>query len=107
MPYGPRVAEDELLSRVRERIRDGRLPVALSAEIISGYGGSGDVCCVCEQEILPSHVQYELTDPRDASQLTFHLNCHMIWQLECVRRLREPPPDSDSLIPGLSRREQP
>ena len=108
MPYGPRLSEGELRSRVLERIAAGHLPVALSKDLMAGYGGSGDMCPVCDQEILSEHVEYELTDPRDGSQLTFHLHCHVVWQLECVRRIREPPPDSDSLIPGLLlRRNQP
>jgi hypothetical protein len=107
MPYGPRLSEDELFSRARERIKEGRLPLVLSKDLIAGDGGSGDMCCVCDQEILSAHVQYELIDPRDSSQLTFHLACHAVWQLECVRYFREGPPDSDSLIPGLLKRIQP
>jgi hypothetical protein len=91
MPYGPRLAQDELLSRVQERIADGRLPVAMSVELYAGHGGAGDLCCVCEQEILSSQVQYEVIHPRNASRLTFHIGCHSAWQLECVRRIQRRP----------------
>jgi hypothetical protein len=86
MPYGPRLSEDDLLSRVCERIRDGRLPVALSEQVFAGHGGTGDICQVCDAEILPSQVLYEVPDPRGGNPLMFHLSCHAVWQLECVRR---------------------
>lgn len=87
MAHGPRLSEDELFSRVRERIRQGQLPVVLSKDVAAGYGGSGDVCRICDQVILSTHVEYELTDPRDGSQLALHLSCHAVWQRECVRRI--------------------
>ena len=106
MPYGPRLSQDEILQRVRQRLEDGRLPVALSSEIIAGYGGAGDMCCVCDEEITSAHIEYELDDPRDHGPLTFHLSCHAVWQLECVRRISEQKPDPDNLVPRLLRRIQ-
>ena len=85
MPYGLSLT-DELRSRVRERIEDRRLPVALSRDMWAGYG-SGRMCCVCDDGISSDSVEYEVTDPRNGAQLVFHLSCHAIWQLECVRRI--------------------
>ena len=86
MPYGPRLSEQDLCSRIQQRIEDGRLPVALSKSLTAGYG-SGDTCSGCSEAIFADHVEYELTDPRDGGQLTFHLSCHVIWQLKCMRRI--------------------
>ena len=86
MPYGPRLSEHELRARIRQCIDDGRLPVALSQEMAAGYGSRG-ICDGCGEHIDSDHVEYEVTDPRDDSQLLFHLSCHAIWQLECLRRM--------------------
>ena len=99
MPYGPRLPQEEILRRVRQRIQEGRLPVALSSDITAGYGGAGDMCCVCDEEIISKHVEYEFTDSRDGAHLPFHLVCHTVWQLECIRRISEQ--DPDSLVPSL------
>jgi hypothetical protein len=85
------LSEDELLSRVRKRIDDGSLPAILARDLLAGFGGYGDMCHVCDQEILSAHVEYEVTDPSDGRQLTFHLSCYLVWQLECVRRIQRRP----------------
>ena len=87
MSYGPSFSEDELRSRVRERIADGRLPVVLSMELFAGTG-TGHPCQVCDENIVSEHVEYESTDPHTGSQLTFHLTCHSVWRLECLRRVQ-------------------
>jgi hypothetical protein len=105
LPYGPRLSDHELRSRLQQRIEDGRLPVALSNNVIAGYG-SADICSGCGEQISSDQVEYELAELRDGGQLTFHPSCHAIWQLECVRRLTGqnpcPPSDADQPSHGLT-----
>jgi hypothetical protein len=100
MPYGPRLSEHEIFSRLQKRIEDGRLPIALSINVIAGYG-SAHTCSGCGEEISSDQVEYELAELRDGGQLTFHRSCHAIWQVECVRRItgQSPyhPSDADQL----------
>ncbi len=67
----------------RKLIRDGRLPIVFSRNLIAGYG-SGLPCCLCEQPIERQHVEYEVTASSRERELIFHLVCHAAWQLECV-----------------------
>ncbi len=83
MPYGSRLSERELRAIARQRMRDGRLPVVLSKDLIAGYG-SGALCCLCEQPIEKHHVEYAVTAAPKGRELVFHLVCHAAWQLECV-----------------------
>ena len=103
MPYGPRLSEQELCSRIQQRIEDGRLPVALSNSLTATYG-SGDTCSGCGEPINSDQVEYDVADSRDGRQLTFHLSCHAIWQLECVRRVAEHSASGPRDVAQLSRR---
>ena len=86
MPYIPLLSEHEIRSRLQQRIEDGRLPVALSNNVIAGYG-SAYTCSGCGEQISSDKVEYELAEVCDGGQLMFHRGCHAIWQLECVRRM--------------------
>ena len=84
MPQAPRLSRD-LRSMARQRIRDGRLPVKFS--LVSKARGR-DVrrsCNLCGQLIECNGMRYEEADLRDGRSLTFHISCHVAWQLECLR----------------------
>jgi hypothetical protein len=89
MPDKPHLPEGELLSRIRQLIQEGRLPLFLSGDVMAGYGGRGDVCSACDKEILAEHVVYEVTDSRGGAKMAFHVSCHTVWQLECARLVAE------------------
>jgi len=90
MPYGSPAFKDSLRLIARTLMSEGRLPMALSAVVDAGYG-SGAVCRLCEQPIDQYHIEYEVTDARDGSTLSFHLTCHRAWRLECAdQALRRP-----------------
>jgi hypothetical protein len=84
MPTESQIPERELLLRVRQRIDDGRLPVAMPSSICSGYGTGADLCQVCDQQITAYQVMYEVSDPR---RLLFHLGCYEVWHRECAKRI--------------------
>jgi hypothetical protein len=85
------LSENVLRSRIAQRLENGQLPVAITTELYAGHG-TGRLCCICDQEILSEHVEYEVRDPRDkTSSLCFHIRCHNMWQLESLRRT-EPRP---------------
>jgi hypothetical protein len=82
MPPELRIVESELLYRIRQRIRDGRLPMANAPSVSAGYAAGTEVCAVCDQQIASDHVSYEITDP---AAMIFHRECYMIWQRECTQ----------------------
>jgi hypothetical protein len=90
VPTESRIPADELLLRVQQRIKDGRLPVDSPSEIIAGHGTGRDVCAVCDQSITASEFAYQLTDPRVGNALYFHFTCYVIWQDECTQQGRSP-----------------
>ncbi len=82
MPTESQVRGTALRLRVRERIENGQLPAVAAKQIARGYG-SGRVCAACDEAIASAQVEYEVNDERDGSRLSFHLGCHLVWQLEC------------------------
>jgi len=87
MPTESQLHDTALRLHVRELIENGRLPVILPRQISAGYG-SGCVCVACGQPITDTQVEYDIEDDRNARQLSFHLGCHVVWQLECARRAK-------------------
>jgi hypothetical protein len=73
--------------RVRELLKDGRLPLMVSERIAGGYG-SGHVCVACDQPITSIQIEYELDEYRDGKRLCFHLTCYLVWQGECAMTTR-------------------
>jgi hypothetical protein len=83
MPTESQLRDTALRLRVRERIENGRLPAMVPSWIAGGYG-AGSVCAACDEPITSTQVEYEVNDERDGSRLSFHLGCHVVWQLECL-----------------------
>jgi hypothetical protein len=82
MPTDTGLAESELRLRVQQRIKEGRLPVALVTLVNSGANGGAHACGVCDKPVTRDKVEY------DTNHLTFHHACYVIWQRECARRIR-------------------
>jgi len=76
----------DLYALIGRMIDDGRLPVLLPGDITSGYG-SGSKCDACDHPITHTQIEYEVGD--STAQLNLHLECYVLWQIECVRRLKE------------------
>jgi hypothetical protein len=94
MPSKYQLREFELHARIRRCIDEGRLPVFLPDCISAGYG-SGSKCHACDQPIAPSEIEYDVQDPRNATaRLRLHLGCYVLWQTECVKRIRTEHQDS-------------
>ena len=89
--------EIELRLRVQRRINDGRLPVVLVRGVEASYG-TGEVCCVCDQPITSDTVEYDIVGSGGTDYLSFHLFCHVIWQLECALRVGRTEPGDDVRI---------
>jgi hypothetical protein len=99
MPTESQLRDGELRARIRQRIDDGRLPVMLPRRINAGYG-SGHTCRACDQPITRDEVEYEVDDYRDGRPLSFHLGCHVIWQLECVQKTKQQRPEGPAAPAG-------
>lgn len=83
MPTESQLRDAALRLHVRQRIASGQLPTCVPNRIEAGYG-SGHVCVACDQLISHAHIEYEIQDERDGSQLRFHFGCYVVWQLECA-----------------------
>ncbi len=82
---GPPLPEADIRKLAQEAIAAGRVPVLLSLSFSAGYG-QGDPCCICNRQITPAQVEYEVTIA-GLGRFNFHLTCHAHWQLECVQRM--------------------
>jgi hypothetical protein len=85
MPSTP--LEEELRSRARAMIHDGRLPCSEHHRTWGGRG-SNEACALCEVLIKPEEVEYEIESlgPDGARVYRFHFLCHDAWQHECTER---------------------
>lgn len=90
MPTESQLQDHDLRARIRRLIEEGVLPVMVPEQIAGGYG-SGHLCVACDQPITGTQVEYEVQDPRDNKPLRFHLGCHVVWQIECVKRVQSAP----------------
>jgi len=83
-------------ARIRRRIDEGRLPVHLPDRISAGHG-SGSKCDACDQPVSAGEIEYNVEDPRNGTtRLSLHLECYLLWQIECVKRIREQREDDRS-----------
>jgi hypothetical protein len=90
MPTGTVLPESELRALARWRIDAGRLPLMRPDQIIAGYGRA-NTCCVCNQLIEPTKIEYEVETPDKLRRLIFHFACYVIWQRECSELMGEHP----------------
>jgi hypothetical protein len=74
-----------LRSRICQLIDEGELPAIIAKRIQAGYG-SGLQCHACGRLITPEQLEYESLVPK---ALRLHLECHLLWQIECVERARK------------------
>lgn len=89
MPTEAQLRDVALRAFIAQRIDEGRLPVILTKTI--GVGpGSGAECIGCGQTIETEHIEYQAFGPKYGAALRLHWGCHVLWQLECVRRTRGP-----------------
>ncbi len=90
MPTEPQLLDTKLREHICQRIADGQLPVTLPEHVETAQG-SGNTCRACGQPITSRQVEYDVEDPRHGTRLTLHLGCHVLWQIECVRRVQSAP----------------
>ena len=89
MPTEYPLRDLERYARVCRRIDEGRLPVHLPDRVIASHG-SGSNCDACDQPINAGDIEYDVENPRNGStRLRLHLECYLLWQIECVKRIRE------------------
>jgi hypothetical protein len=87
MPTESQLHDAALRSLVRRKLDDGRLPLDLTKTIAVGTG-SGNICLACDQAITVEQVEYQAFGPKYGPALRLHWGCHVIWQLECIERMR-------------------
>ena len=85
---GPPIPEEKLRSLVCERIERGALPILLVRAVDAGYGHGEPCCTACGETILNSQIEY-LVRGAPIGDLTLHLTCFALWQLECAARVRK------------------
>jgi hypothetical protein len=77
--------EEALRLIARERIASGQLPRRGLSRMWGGYG-TGQLCALCDKQIQPNEVEYEIEHTGAAVQsFRFHIVCLSVWQLECAR----------------------
>jgi hypothetical protein len=87
MPTESQLRDPALRTRIHRRIEERRLPVMVPKRISAGYG-TGSRCDACDQPITLSQVEYDIDDVPYGAPLSLHLGCHVLWQIECVKRMR-------------------
>jgi len=99
MPTEYQSRDAQLHRRICRCIDERWLPVYLPRSISASHG-SGSKCYACDQAIDTSEVEYGVRDPRNGTaRLSLHLGCYVIWQLECVKRIRQQQKDGSSTRP--------
>jgi hypothetical protein len=89
-PTGSQLLDSKLREHICHRIAEGRLPVTLPEHIEAAHG-SGNKCHACDQPITSHQVECDVEDPKHGTRLTLHLGCHVLWQIECVKRVQLAP----------------
>lgn len=87
-----------LSAKVWQSIAGGRLPAMLCDEIAVGYG-SGRPCAACNEPIPDGSAEYEVKGCH-GQRLPFHLNCYLVWQLECADSSRLHDPGLEQTVPA-------
>lgn len=76
-----------LRASIGKRIDEGELPLILTKTIGVDFG-SGAECAACGQQIMADQIEYTAFGPKYGAALRLHWGCHVLWQLECVKRTR-------------------
>lgn len=87
MPTESQIRDAALRAFIRRRIESGRLPLTLTKTISVGFG-AGAACLACDQPIESDQVEYHAFGPRYGVALRLHWGCHVLWQLECIDKMR-------------------
>ena len=87
MATEPQTDDSGLSAFIRRRIDNGLLPQTFAKTISVGLG-SGGKCVACDQPIETEQVEYQVFGPRYGKALRLHWGCHILWQLECIERMR-------------------
>ena len=88
MTTDSQLQDDALRARIRQRIDLGRLPVFIPGTIQAGYG-AGLKCYACGESVTRTQIEYHVHDPGYGPPMSLHFRCHVIWQTECIERLRQ------------------
>lgn len=89
MPTESQLRDAALRALIVERMDEGTLPLILTKTIGIGYG-SGIECAACGEIITTEQIEYQAFGPNYGAALRLHWGCHVLWQLECVKRTRPP-----------------
>lgn len=88
MPTESQLQDAALRAGISRRLDEGQLPLVLTKTISVGFG-SGAECLACGQIISGEQIEYQAFGPRYGAALRLHWGCHVLWQLECVDRMRQ------------------
>ena len=91
MPTEAQLLDAKLQEHIAQRISEGRLPVTLPEHSEVAGHGSGSKCDACDQPITSHQVEYDVEDPEHGTRLMLHFGCHLLWQIECVKRVQLAP----------------
>ena len=89
MPTESQLRDTALRALILQRMDEGRLPLILTKTIGVGHG-SGTECVACGQVIATEQIEYQAFGPNYGAALRLHWGCHVLWQLECLKRTRSP-----------------
>lgn len=87
MPTESQLRDAALRAFIAQRIDEGELPLILTKTIGVSFG-SGTECAACGQKITTEQIEYTAFGPKYGAALRLHWGCHVLWQLECVKRTR-------------------
>jgi hypothetical protein len=87
MPTECQQRDVALRAWIRARIDAGKFPLVLSRTISVGFG-SGLECLGCRRPIEREHIEYHAFGVSYGTAIRLHWGCHVLWQLECIERMR-------------------
>jgi hypothetical protein len=73
----------DLRTRIRDKIRSGKLPQHIPEKLISGFGG-GHACDGCDEKIDGAQIEYDVDLP-DSRLVRLHIGCSGLWQTELLK----------------------
>jgi hypothetical protein len=73
----------DLRTRVREKVRSGKLPSRIPEKLGNGFG-DGHTCDACDEKIHGAQIEYHVDLP-DGGFVRLHIGCSGLWQAELLR----------------------